>query len=55
VSTSEVARFTGWSKRTIQKYARLGIIPGAFQPQGKRYGWRFKRKALEEWWANQGH
>jgi len=38
----------------VQKYARDGIIP-AFQPRpGPRARWRFKRKALERWWREQG-
>ena len=54
VNTAQVSRRTGFAVRTVQKYARLGIIPGAFQPAGKRSGWRFKIKPLEEWWAKQG-
>ena len=51
ISAAEVSRWTGIKLRTIQKYARLGVIPGAFQPAGRRSGWRFKRKPLEEWWT----
>ena len=54
VSADEVAKRTGLHLRTVQRYARLGIIPGAFQPGGKGSQWRFKRKTLEEWWAKLG-
>lgn len=54
VSAVEVSKWTGLKLRTVQKYARLGIIPGAFQPAGKRSGWRFKRNVLEAWWQKQG-
>jgi hypothetical protein len=53
--TKEVSRLTGMSAKTIRKYAALGYIPGAFQPAGKRSGWRFKRKELETWWQSLGN
>lgn len=52
--TSEVAQMTGLSPKTLRKYASLGYIAGAFQPGGKRSGWRFKRKELEVWWQSLG-
>jgi excisionase family DNA binding protein len=51
VPSREVADILGVTIRTVQKYARQGIIPGAFQPRGKRGGWRFRRDMLEAWWA----
>jgi excisionase family DNA binding protein len=51
VSSREVADILGLSLRVIQKYAKAGVIPGAFQPRGKRGGWRFRRDLLETWWA----
>jgi phage terminase Nu1 subunit (DNA packaging protein) len=51
VSSRQVADILGVSIRAVQKYARQGIIPGAFQPRGKRGGWRFRRNMLEAWWA----
>ena len=53
VSTREVADWIGLPIRTVQDYARRGLIPGAFQVQ-KRGQWRFKTKQLNIWWANQG-
>jgi phage terminase Nu1 subunit (DNA packaging protein) len=51
VSSRQVADILGVTIRAVQKYARQGIIPGAFQPRGKRGGWRFRRDMLEAWWA----
>jgi hypothetical protein len=52
LSSAEVSRITGIQPKTLIKYAHeLGPKMGAFQPNGKWSGWRFKRKALEEWWA----
>jgi excisionase family DNA binding protein len=54
-STKEVSEFTGLSIRQIQKMAKEGSLPGAFQPRrGPRARWRFKREPLERWWQEQG-
>jgi len=55
LSAREVSEFTGFSLRLIQKMAKEGSIPGAFQPRpGPRARWRFKREPLEKWWQEQG-
>lgn len=55
ISVKEVSELTGFSVRIVQKYAREGIIPGAFQPRpGPRAHWWFKREPLEKWWREQG-
>lgn len=54
LTVEEVASIIRKEPRTVRKYARIGIIPGAFQDVGKRGHWRFKRKAFEAWWQKQG-
>jgi len=53
-TVAEIAQITGFHPGTIRRKARMGQIPGALQIGGKRDGWRFKRKAFEEWWVKQG-
>ena len=54
LSAPEVSRLTGIPRKTLIKYAKQGLIPGAFQLGGKWSGWYFKRKPLENWWMSQG-
>jgi hypothetical protein len=54
LDSAEVAEVTGYTQKTIRKYARLGLIPGAYQPFGKRGGWRFKRALFQKWWDKMG-
>jgi excisionase family DNA binding protein len=55
VSIDDVAEWTGLKRETIQRLARTGRIPGAFQPAGKWGAWQFKRKELEAWWQSLGN
>jgi hypothetical protein len=50
-SAREVADKLGYDISAIQKLARQGLLPGAFQPRGKHGGWRFRKDVLEDWWA----
>jgi excisionase family DNA binding protein len=52
ISCREVAKLLGVDRSTVQKYARKGIIPGAYQATGKWGAWKFKRHELEKWWAD---
>jgi excisionase family DNA binding protein len=52
LTLAEVAEKTGIHIDTLRKKAKAGLIPGAFQVGGG--GWRFKRTALEDWWASLG-
>jgi hypothetical protein len=54
LTVEEVAAIINRQPATVRKYARIGIIPGAFQTRGRRGHWSFKRKAFEAWWAKQG-
>jgi excisionase family DNA binding protein len=54
LTIAEVAQIMRFHPRTISRLARTGQIPGAFQPAGKRGGWRFKRKEFGAWWEAQG-
>ena len=54
LTVSEVAAIIRKDPRTIRRYARQGIIPGARQDAGKGGGWRFKRKEFELWWSTEG-
>jgi excisionase family DNA binding protein len=51
ISCREVAELLGLDRSTVQRYAKKGIIPGAYQATGKWGAWKFKRNALERWWA----
>lgn len=53
IPSSEVADLLGLNIDTICQWARKGIIPGAFQPRGRRGGWLFDREQLEVWWKKQ--
>jgi hypothetical protein len=54
LTVEEVAAIIRKQPRTVRKYARIGIIPGAFQDIGKRGHWRFKRKVFQTWWEQHG-
>lgn len=53
-TVQEIAEITGFHPRTISRFARTRIIPGAYQTAGKRGGWRFKRDIFLAWWERQG-
>ena len=52
VSAREVADASGYSLRSVELFAQRGQLPGAFRV-GRRGAWRFRRDAIEAWWATQ--
>jgi excisionase family DNA binding protein len=49
LTIEEVAAVLRKDQRTIRRYARMGVIPGARQDVGKGGRWRFNRKQFQLW------